>query len=101
MGGQARAATPSRKPRSVGQAASLLGWARSQPFGHSWTGRSRNPMRAMTVSRTGPAEGLPLSLREVPRPEVSAGEILVRGEACGVCRTDLHVVAGDLPGVAP
>jgi propanol-preferring alcohol dehydrogenase len=58
-------------------------------------------MRAMTVSRTGPAEGLPLSLREVPRPEVSPGEILVRVEACGVCRTDLHVVEGDLPGVAP
>jgi propanol-preferring alcohol dehydrogenase len=38
-----------------------------------------------------------LVLREVPAPRAGSGEVLVRVEACGVCRTDLHVVDGDLP----
>lgn len=39
----------------------------------------------------------PLVRRLVPRPEIGANELLVRVLACGVCRTDLHVAAGDLP----
>ena len=39
-----------------------------------------------------------LVLRERPRPVPRAGEILVAVAACGVCRTDLHVVDGELPG---
>jgi len=38
----------------------------------------------------------PLRLLEVPTPSPSAGEVLVQVAACGVCRTDLHVVDGDL-----
>jgi propanol-preferring alcohol dehydrogenase len=38
-----------------------------------------------------------LRLRELAVPEPAADELLVRVRACGVCRTDLHVVAGDLP----
>jgi alcohol dehydrogenase, propanol-preferring len=34
---------------------------------------------------------------EVPFPTPRTGEVLVRAEACGVCRTDLHIVAGELP----
>ena len=34
---------------------------------------------------------------QVPDPEPAPGEILVRVEACAVCRTDLHVIDGDLP----
>jgi len=34
---------------------------------------------------------------EIPRPEPGPGQVLVRIAACGVCRTDLHVVDGDLP----
>ncbi len=49
-------------------------------------------MRAMILD----AAGQPLSLREVPRPEAGPGQILVRVQACGVCRTDLHVVDGEL-----
>ena len=49
-------------------------------------------MRAM-VYRGG---GRPLALEERPVPEPGAGEVLVRVAACGVCRTDLHVVDGDL-----
>ena len=40
--------------------------------------------------------GEPLRLDEVPRPEPGPGQVLIRVTACGVCRTDLHVVDGDL-----
>ncbi len=49
-------------------------------------------MRAMVYRGDGPA----LTLEERPVPEPGAGEVLVRVSACGVCRTDLHVVDGDL-----
>ncbi len=39
----------------------------------------------------------PLALEERPDPVPGAGEVKVRVEACAVCRTDLHVVDGDLP----
>jgi propanol-preferring alcohol dehydrogenase len=50
-------------------------------------------MRAMVL------EGLktPLVLRERPVPQPGVGQILIAIEACGVCRTDLHVVDGELP----
>lgn len=41
-------------------------------------------------------DGGPLRLEEMPRPEPGPGQALVRVHACGVCRTDLHVVDGDL-----
>ncbi len=41
--------------------------------------------------------GAPLVERELDDPEPAPGEVLVRVEACGVCRTDLHVVDGELP----
>jgi alcohol dehydrogenase, propanol-preferring len=50
-------------------------------------------MQAMVLS--GPGE--PLSAEDVPRPEPGPGQLRVRVEACGVCRTDLHVVDGELP----
>jgi propanol-preferring alcohol dehydrogenase len=40
--------------------------------------------------------GQPLVLRELPRPVPAEGELLLRVRACGICRTDLHVVDGDL-----
>jgi propanol-preferring alcohol dehydrogenase len=36
-------------------------------------------------------------IEEVPRPEIQPGHLLLRVLACGVCRTDLHIVEGDLP----
>src|SRR3974390_1267574 len=39
----------------------------------------------------------PLSIVEVPVPEVGRGQILVKIEACGVCHTDLHAADGDWP----
>ncbi|MCX5514650.1 zinc-dependent alcohol dehydrogenase family protein [Kaistia algarum] len=50
-------------------------------------------MRAMVLH----AVGQPLVLEERPVPLPGPGEIRVRVEACAVCRTDLHVVDGDLP----
>lgn len=49
-------------------------------------------MKAMVLH----APRQPLRLEERPDPEAGAGEIVVRVEACAVCRTDLHVVDGDL-----
>jgi propanol-preferring alcohol dehydrogenase len=43
------------------------------------------------------AIGRPLVARDLPDAAPAAGEVRVRIEACGVCRTDLHVVDGDLP----
>ncbi len=39
----------------------------------------------------------PLSLERVPIPQAGAGQVVVRIDACAVCRTDLHVVDGELP----
>src|SRR5579864_8510892 len=49
-------------------------------------------MRAMVLDRPGTA----LVLRERPIPQPGPGELLIEIEACGVCRTDLHVVDGEL-----
>jgi propanol-preferring alcohol dehydrogenase len=50
-------------------------------------------MRAMVLD----APGRPLRLEERALPEPAAGELRLRIEACAVCRTDLHVVDGELP----
>ena len=39
----------------------------------------------------------PLEIREVSLPEPASGQVLLKVKACGVCRTDLHVVEGELP----
>ena len=49
-------------------------------------------MRAMVLE----APGAPLTLRRRSRPEPGPGQVLVRVHACGVCRTDLHLVDGEL-----
>lgn len=54
-------------------------------------------MKAMVFERPAPAEQHPLVLRDVPAPEPGPGQVRVRVRVCGVCRTDLHVVEGDLP----
>ncbi|MBI2162323.1 MAG: zinc-dependent alcohol dehydrogenase family protein [Candidatus Rokubacteria bacterium] len=53
--------------------------------------------RALALRTQAPIESGPLRLEERAAPEPAAGEILVRVSACGICRTDLHVVEGDLP----
>ncbi|GAA3206505.1 zinc-dependent alcohol dehydrogenase family protein [Nonomuraea helvata] len=53
-------------------------------------------MRAWVVAEPGPMATRPLELVERDVPEPGPGEVLVRVEACGVCRTDLHLAEGDL-----
>ena len=54
-------------------------------------------MRAMVLEPPGSVESAPLVLTELPVPEPGVGEMLIKVEVCGVCRTDLHVVEGELP----
>lgn len=54
-------------------------------------------MRAMVLDKPAPIESSPLVLRDVPTPGPGPGQIRVRVRACGICRTDLHVVEGELP----
>jgi len=53
-------------------------------------------MRAMVLEQSANADSAPLALRDVPVPTPRSGEIRVRVKCCGVCRTDLHIVEGDL-----
>jgi len=55
--------------------------------------KGETSMRAMVLEQI----GQPLQLRELPVPQPGPGEVRVRVLACGVCRTDLHVVDGELP----
>ena len=52
-------------------------------------------MQAMVLE----APGAALVLRERPEPEPGVGMVRIRVDACGVCRTDLHVVDGELPDI--
>ncbi|HEY7649772.1 MAG TPA: zinc-dependent alcohol dehydrogenase family protein [Methylomirabilota bacterium] len=54
-------------------------------------------MRAMVLKGQAPIAESPLMEESRPVPEPAAGEILLRVNACGICRTDLHIVEGDMP----
>jgi alcohol dehydrogenase, propanol-preferring len=58
-------------------------------------------MKGMRLEHTAPAEGKPLALRDVPEPVRQKGEILIDIEACGVCRTDLHILEGEVTASLP
>ncbi|HET9868703.1 MAG TPA: alcohol dehydrogenase catalytic domain-containing protein, partial [Nitrospira sp.] len=53
-------------------------------------------MKAMVLDSPGDVAGNPLRLDNVPMPEPGSSEVLVRVSVCGICRTDLHVVEGEL-----
>src|SRR5262245_43560206 len=40
---------------------------------------------------------VPITLEELPQPALTAGDVLIKVEACGVCHTDLHLVDGEWP----
>ncbi len=54
-------------------------------------------MRAFVLESAAPVENNPLLLTELPRPMPLENELLVRIIACAICRTDLHIVEGELP----
>lgn len=54
-------------------------------------------MKAAVLRKPRPIAERPLNVIEMARPEPSPGYVLLRVRACGVCRTDLHVIEGELP----
>jgi propanol-preferring alcohol dehydrogenase len=52
-------------------------------------------MKAWVLNKPAPVETRPLKSAEVILPALAADEVLLRVEACGICRTDLHVVEGE------
>jgi propanol-preferring alcohol dehydrogenase len=53
-------------------------------------------MRAMTLTEQKPVEESPLLAREIEEPQADAYEVRVKVNVCAVCRTDIHIVEGDL-----
>src|ERR1051326_621910 len=53
-------------------------------------------MKACILRSPAPIESNPLAFVEVAKPEPEPGQVLVRVSACGICRTDLHVIEGEL-----
>lgn len=58
-------------------------------------------MRAAVYDSSASTPGRWLSIEEFPKPQLRPGEVLLKVIACGVCRTDLHIVEGDLPPIRP
>lgn len=54
-------------------------------------------MKAAVLTTPSPIAESPLKIEDVPIPEPQPGHVLLRVRACGVCRTDLHIVEGELP----
>ena len=54
-------------------------------------------MKAALLNKPAPVNTNPLVVTDVATPTPGPGEILIRVSYCGVCRTDLHVVEGELP----
>jgi alcohol dehydrogenase, propanol-preferring len=54
-------------------------------------------MKAMLLRRIAPIISSPLELVDLPLPEPGPGEVRIRVRCCAICRTDLHVIEGDLP----
>ncbi|MBV9083001.1 MAG: zinc-dependent alcohol dehydrogenase family protein [Acidobacteriaceae bacterium] len=58
-------------------------------------------LKAAVLISHGDAAERRLRIEEAPRPEAESGHVLLRVKACGVCRTDLHIVDGELPPRLP
>ncbi len=54
-------------------------------------------MKAMILHKQAPIESSPLICSDVDKPKIKEGELLLKIRCCGVCRTDLHIVEGELP----
>ena len=54
-------------------------------------------MKAAVLNSPGSIASRPLEVIQVSQPEPQAGHVLIKVRACGVCRTDLHIVEGELP----
>ncbi|MDH5564464.1 MAG: zinc-dependent alcohol dehydrogenase family protein [Nitrospirota bacterium] len=56
-------------------------------------------MKAMILEHAADVTTNPLQMRDLPLPEPGHGQVRVKVTVCGVCRTDLHVIEGELPPV--
>ncbi|MBN2562166.1 MAG: zinc-dependent alcohol dehydrogenase family protein [Phycisphaerae bacterium] len=54
-------------------------------------------MRAMVLENIAPIDSSPLKMTELPEPRPGRGEARLKVQCCAVCRTDLHVIEGELP----
>jgi alcohol dehydrogenase, propanol-preferring len=54
-------------------------------------------MKAAVLTHPAPISTSPLHIEDIPTPNSKPGHVLLRVLACGVCRTDLHIVEGELP----
>jgi propanol-preferring alcohol dehydrogenase len=54
-------------------------------------------MKAAILTMPRPVAERPLQITEIANPQLTPGHVLLRVRACGVCRTDLHIVEGELP----
>jgi len=57
----------------------------------------RDAMQAMVLEQIAPIDSSPLVLSELPIPEPGDAQVRLRVHCCAICRTDLHVIEGDLP----
>ncbi len=61
----------------------------------------RVAMRAAVFDAKNGAAGRWLTIEDLPQPAPAPGQVLIKVAACGVCRTDLHIVEGELPSLRP
>ena len=54
-------------------------------------------MKAAILQAPADIRNNPLHVEDVARPQAGPGQVLLRVRACGVCRTDLHIIEGELP----
>jgi alcohol dehydrogenase, propanol-preferring len=54
-------------------------------------------MKAAVLTTPAKIDSCPLSVEDLPIPQPGPGQVLLKVRACGVCRTDLHIVEGELP----
>ncbi len=54
-------------------------------------------MNAMLLERVAPVQTHPLVPRDLPAPQPGPGQVRLRVRCCAVCRTDLHIIEGELP----
>jgi propanol-preferring alcohol dehydrogenase len=87
-----RRCPPGAQKSLRGAQESPRGAQESARLGQPWLCASMLTMRAMLLDRP----GQPLRLAELPRPVTGPGQVRLRVLACGVCRTDLHIVDGEL-----
>ena len=73
------------------------GDAQSLPGNRAGVAVKEIVMRAAILNVPARTSLRPLEIASVPQPELRPGHVLIKVKACGVCRTDLHIVEGDLP----